>query len=124
MRRCRFDGLRVSEDGQKQMRSQAIWTSRGTARPWAACIRRVGSSRGHEQDPTTEIALRRGPGEDLYLVLAQPTSPLQTAQLKIIDQPAVNWIWLGVGIMLIGTFIALLPERTFAFATSRVPTAR
>jgi cytochrome c-type biogenesis protein CcmH/NrfF len=33
----------------------------------------------------------------------------------------VNWIWFGVGILIIGTAIALLPERAFAFATSRVP---
>jgi len=33
----------------------------------------------------------------------------------------VNWIWLGVGILIIGTGIALLPERAFAFATAKVP---
>jgi cytochrome c-type biogenesis protein CcmH/NrfF len=35
--------------------------------------------------------------------------------------PLVNWIWMGIGIVLIGTFIALLPERTFAFAAANVP---
>jgi cytochrome c-type biogenesis protein CcmF len=33
----------------------------------------------------------------------------------------VNWIWLGVGIMVMGTFIALIPDRAFAFATQTVP---
>ncbi len=44
-------------------------------------------------------------------------------QFKVIVNPLVNWIWLGVGVMLIGTIIALLPERTFAFAASTVPEA-
>jgi cytochrome c-type biogenesis protein CcmH/NrfF len=43
------------------------------------------------------------------------------AEFKVILNPLVNWIWLGVGVMIIGTFIALLPERTFSFATSKVP---
>jgi cytochrome c-type biogenesis protein CcmH/NrfF len=33
----------------------------------------------------------------------------------------VNWIWLGVAIMMIGTAIAFLPERAITFATSKVP---
>jgi cytochrome c-type biogenesis protein CcmH/NrfF len=33
----------------------------------------------------------------------------------------VNWIWFGFGILAFGTIIALLPERTFAFATAKLP---
>jgi cytochrome c-type biogenesis protein CcmF len=116
----RFDGLRVSEDGQKQMVTGYLDVTRN-GKALGGMYPARWFFHGHEQDPTTEIALRRGPGEDLYLVLAQYDVATQTAQLKIIINPLVNWIWLGVGIMLIGTFVALLPERTFAFATSRVP---
>jgi cytochrome c-type biogenesis protein CcmH len=35
--------------------------------------------------------------------------------------PLINWIWAGIGIMFFGTFIALLPERSLAFATAKVP---
>jgi cytochrome c-type biogenesis protein CcmH/NrfF len=35
--------------------------------------------------------------------------------------PLVNWIWVGFGVMALGTFIALLPESSFAFAAARVP---
>jgi cytochrome c-type biogenesis protein CcmF len=77
---------------------------------------------GHESEPPrTDIALHRFPGEDLYLVLANYDAGQQSAQLAIHINPLVNWIWLGVGVMLIGTFVALLPERAFSFATSRVP---
>jgi cytochrome c-type biogenesis protein CcmH/NrfF len=33
----------------------------------------------------------------------------------------VNWIWLGFAVMALGTGLALLPERTFAFAMARFP---
>ncbi len=45
----------------------------------------------------------------------------QTATLQVKVNPLVNWIWMGVGIMVVGTFIALLPERAFAFAVRSVP---
>jgi len=76
---------------------------------------------GHEAEPRTDVALRRGPGDDLYLVLAGYDVQTQDAAFQIHVNPLVNWIWLGVGIILIGTVIALLPERAFAFAAARVP---
>jgi cytochrome c-type biogenesis protein CcmH/NrfF len=45
----------------------------------------------------------------------------QTATLHVVINPLVNWIWLGFGVLALGTIIALLPERSFAFAASRVP---
>ena len=76
---------------------------------------------GRESEPTTEVALRRGAAGDLYLVLVAYDVPAQEAQLLVRFNPLVNWIWLGVAIMVIGTITAMLPERAFAFATSRVP---
>jgi cytochrome c-type biogenesis protein CcmF len=35
--------------------------------------------------------------------------------------PLVNWIWLGFGIMALGTGIALLPESALALAAAKVP---
>jgi cytochrome c-type biogenesis protein CcmF len=76
---------------------------------------------GREDEPTTEVALRRGVGEDVYVVLAGYDAATQSATLKFHINPLVNWIWFGVGIMMIGTLIAYLPERAMAFATSKVP---
>ena len=44
----------------------------------------------------------------------------QTGQLHVVVNPLVNWIWVGFGILALGTFIAMLPESSFAFAASRV----
>ena len=35
--------------------------------------------------------------------------------------PLVNWIWFGFAVMAIGTGIALLPDRAFAFAAAKIP---
>jgi cytochrome c-type biogenesis protein CcmH/NrfF len=42
-------------------------------------------------------------------------------QFEIFVNPLVNWIWLGFGIIALGTVVALLPERTYAFALARMP---
>ncbi len=78
---------------------------------------------GREGEPTTEVALRRGVGEDLYLVLGGYDAGEQSATFQVHVNPLVNWIWFGVGILVIGTFIAYLPERALAYAVSRVPDA-
>jgi cytochrome c-type biogenesis protein CcmF len=77
--------------------------------------------RGREGDATTEIALRRSFADDLYVNLAGYELESMAAMLQVTVNPLVNWIWFGVGVMIFGTGICLLPERAFAFATKSVP---
>ena len=77
--------------------------------------------RRHEQEPTTEVAIRRTPAEDLYVVLGGFDLADQSVTLQIVVNPLVNWIWLGFGVLALGTGIALLPERSFAFALAKMP---
>jgi cytochrome c-type biogenesis protein CcmF len=116
----RYVSLSVTDDGRKQMVTAEVdvlkdGTSVGRMYParwfW----------RGREEQPTTEIALRRGVAGDLYINLSEYSADSQVVMLQVKINPLVNWIWLGVGVMFIGTIIALLPERVLAFATSRVP---
>jgi cytochrome c biogenesis factor len=44
----------------------------------------------------------------------------QEAHIEVRVLPLVNWVWIGVGIMALGTFIALLPETIFTFAPATV----
>jgi cytochrome c-type biogenesis protein CcmF len=76
---------------------------------------------GKEEEPTTEVALRRTLAEDLYVVLGGYDAAAQSADLQVSINPLVNWIWFGVGVIVIGAVVTLLPERALAFATSRVP---
>jgi len=118
----RNDGVRVADDGQKQMVTAYLAVfEKGkqidTMYPAKWYYRK------HEQEPTTEVAIRRSLAQDLYLVLPAYDLKDQSAQLQIVINPLVDWIWLGFGVLALGTGIALLPERTYAFALSKLPEA-
>lgn len=117
----RNDGIKVSDDGQKQMTTAYVAVLQDGKQVGSLYPARWVFHR-HEDSPTTEVAIRRGLWEDLYIVLpaTDPTMmAAQTATLQIVVNPLVNWIWLGFGIIAFGTGIALLPERTFSFALAR-----
>jgi cytochrome c-type biogenesis protein CcmF len=67
------------------------------------------------------VAIRRTAAEDLYLVMPAYDVIDQSMSLQVVISPLVNWIWAGFGVLVLGTGIALLPERAFAFALGRVP---
>ncbi len=73
------------------------------------------------EQPQTMVAIHSVPGWDLYVVY-EGTNP-DTGQpiIKAFLNPLVSWIWAGVVLMVIGTFIALVPSLAPATATVRVP---
>jgi cytochrome c-type biogenesis protein CcmF len=79
--------------------------------------------RHHEDEPTTEVAIRRSLAGDLYITLHINKADIgnQDASLEIFVNPLVDWIWMGFGLMAIGTGIALLPEQAFSFALAKLP---
>ncbi len=78
--------------------------------------------RKHPDDPPrTEAAIRRRPGDDLYLVMNTVDPGTQVITLNVVVNPLVNWVWLGFGILAFGTGIALLPETTLSFALAKLP---
>jgi len=116
----RMDSLKLSDDGQKQMVTAFMTVFRngveeGNVYPAKWYFRK------HETQPTTEVAIRRGFLEDLYVVMPAFEVEAQSASVAVHVNPLVNWIWVGFGLMALGTGIALLPETVFSFATSRVP---
>jgi cytochrome c-type biogenesis protein CcmF len=116
----RHDALRVTDDGQKQMITAQLSVSRN-GKPAGSMEPAKWFYRKHEEQPTTEVAIRRGVGEDLYVVLAGYDVQTQSVTLQVFINPLVSWIWLGFGVLAMGTFVALLPERTFNFALAKVP---
>ena len=117
----RNDGVKVSDDGQKQMTTAYVTVVRD-GKDVDTLYPAKWTFHKHEDAPTTEVGIRRGFAEDLYVVLPATDPALmaaQTATLQIVVNPLVNWIWLGFGIIAVGTLIALLPERAYAFAIAR-----
>ncbi len=116
----RHDALRVTDDGQKQMVTARLVLQRD-GKPLGSLEPAKWFYRKHEEEPRTEVAIRRGVGEDFYIVLAGYDVQTQSVTLQLFINPLVNWIWMGFGMLAFGTLIALLPERTFAFDAARVP---
>jgi cytochrome c-type biogenesis protein CcmF len=116
----RHDALKVSDDGRKQMITATV-TALRDGQVFDTMYPAKWYFRKHESQPTTEVAIRRGFAQDVYVVLAAFDVQKQTASLDVTISPLVNWIWAGFGIMALGTFIALLPETVFALAVQRVP---
>ncbi len=116
----RHDALRVTSDAQKQMVTGHVSVTRdgkaiGEMEPARWFFNK------HEQEPTTEVAIRRAPGEDLYVVLGGYDVATQSATYAITINPLVNWIWFGFAVMAVGTGLALLPETAFAFVAAKLP---
>ena len=116
----RHDALRVTSDAQKQMITGHIsifadGEAIGTMQPakWFFAKR--------ENEPTTEVAIRRGFWEDLYVVLAGYDAAEQSATYAVTVNPLVNWIWFGFAILAAGTILAMMPERAFALAGAKIP---
>ncbi len=61
-------------------------------------------------DPVSEVAIRQTPKEDLYLILSG-WDEQERAAMKVLVIPLVAWIWIGGVVMVIGTLIALGPDR-------------
>jgi hypothetical protein len=59
---------------------------------------------------TTEVALRRSLGVDLYVVLGNVEPNTDRAHLQIHANPLVSWIWLGALVLVLGASLALWPE--------------
>ncbi len=116
----RLDAVRVTDDGQKQMitgHTTIFRDGQEIARMYPA----KWYFRKHEDQPTTEVAIRRSFSEDLYLVMPAFSLQEQSASMEIVVNPLVNWVWVGFGFLALGTFIALLPEAAFSFALAKIP---
>ena len=116
-----LDAIRVTDDGQKQMVTGHITVKDQSG----AVIDQMRPAkwffRKHEEEPTTEVAIRRSIAEDLYIVMPAFEIEEQTASVEVHINPLVNWIWFGFGILAIGTGIALLPETAVSFAVAKLP---
>jgi cytochrome c-type biogenesis protein CcmF len=116
----RLNAVKVTDDGQKQMitaDTTVLRDGKEIARMYPARW----FYRKHEEEPTTEVAIRRGFAEDLYLVMPAFSVEEQSASMGIHVNPLVNWVWAGFGVLAIGTGIALLPDTVFTFALASLP---
>ncbi|MBZ0170038.1 cytochrome c-type biogenesis protein cycK [Candidatus Methylomirabilis lanthanidiphila] len=70
-----------------------------------------------EQQPIGTVDVRSTMREDLYLVLSSFTQDGTSATVKALVRPLVMWIWVGGWVMVLGSLIAIWPDRRRAVAT-------
>lgn len=74
---------------------------------------------GQESQPVSQIAIRSGPKEDLYVLLAAWDDDIAT--FLIFVNPLVLWMWVGGVVFLIGTVIAVWPQSQPVRVKATVP---
>ena len=114
----RFDGLRFETDAQKDVVGAELIVTRGGA-PFAVMRPEKWAFHHHEDEPpTTEVDIHKSFKEDLYLVLNGYETQAGIANLKVVINPLVDWIWLGFVLLAIGTVIAFMPDRAYVLAAA------
>ena len=71
------------------------------------------------QQPSTMVANHSTLAWDLYVIYAGKNPDTGQPIIKVFLNPLVAWIWIGVGIIVFGTGVALFPNMTAALAASR-----
>jgi cytochrome c-type biogenesis protein CcmF len=73
------------------------------------------------QTTSTMVALHSNLAEDLYVIYEGKNPDTDKPIIKVFINPLMNWIWIGVLIVVLGTFLALVPNLTRVPAQARVP---
>jgi cytochrome c-type biogenesis protein CcmF len=108
--RLRFDGMLQSRDLIKETYVADIAVSSdgkslGRLRPG----REFYDQRPGE--PVSQVAIRRGVAEDLYITLGSYDDANRSVALKLVINPLVDWMWLGFLVMAFGALLILAPAR-------------
>jgi cytochrome c-type biogenesis protein CcmF len=72
------------------------------------------------QQTSTIVANHSTLQRDLYVIYEGKNPDTDKPIIKVFLNPLMNWIWIGVGIVVIGTFVALVPNLTRSAAKARV----
>jgi cytochrome c-type biogenesis protein CcmF len=66
---------------------------------------------GSEPQPTSEVAIYSTARNDVYVVFAGATTDGKKAIIQVFYNPLTAWVWIGGIVLVIGTLIALLPNK-------------
>jgi len=64
-----------------------------------------------QQQPIAHVAIRSSWREDLYLILTEFAPDGSAATVKAMVNPLLMWLWIGAGVITLGTAWAVLPDR-------------
>jgi cytochrome c-type biogenesis protein CcmF len=105
----RYDQPRMEADPNKRM----IFTDMTLLDPKGAEKGQVAPAkfiyRTHPQMPTTEVAIRSRPSEDVYVIMSTVDPSTRRGTFRIIIRPLVAWIWFGGIVLLLGAILGMWP---------------
>lgn len=105
----RYDSPRMEVDPNKQMvfTDMTLLGEGGTAKGEVAPGKFI--YRTHPQMPTTEVAIRSRPAEDVYVIMSTVDPKSQRGTFRVIIRPLVAWIWFGGIVLLLGAMLGMWP---------------
>ncbi|MBW2405387.1 MAG: cytochrome c biogenesis protein CcsA [Deltaproteobacteria bacterium] len=91
----RYDQPRMETDPNKRMifTDMTIMDDAGNETGQVAPAKFI--YRTHPQMPTTEVAIRSRPAEDIYVIMSTVDPSTRRGTFRIIIRPLVAWIWFG-----------------------------
>jgi cytochrome c-type biogenesis protein CcmF len=103
-----FTYQQIEEDGNKVLNQAVVDLYKGDRK--VATVYPERNLHSNTQGAVTEVALRLGLKEDLYLVLASLEAD-GLAAFQVLINPMVVWLWIGGAVLIVGTLIAAWPPR-------------
>ena len=71
------------------------------------------------QQPTSRVDVRNRLNEDVYLVYAGQSGDGANPVIQVYINPLVNWIWIGAVLLVLGTLVALIPNKSLRRSARR-----
>lgn len=72
------------------------------------------------QQPASLVSIRRRLDEDLYLNLSSTSEDGKSVTIQAFVYPLVTWIWIGFVVVLVGTWVCLIPNKLRADTRTEV----
>jgi len=101
-----YEGTRVLDEVSRRRYVASMAVYRGTSR--LGTLQPEKNLHWNIEQFVTEVAVRTTLADDLYVALDWPEQNGQ-ATFRINVYPLVVWLWIGVGLLLLGTLLALWP---------------
>src|SRR5215470_8376691 len=79
---------------------------------------------GSEPQPTSEVAIYSTVKNDVYVVFAGATPDGKKAIIQVFYNPLTMWVWVGGIVLVIGTLIALLPNKKTVIRRRQTPESK
>lgn len=113
-----YTGLTMDAQPDREVVSAGLQVARN-GRAWTEMEPGKRFLEGFEDQPVSDIGIRYGLVEDLYIVLTGWDA--QSATFFVFVNPLVSWIWIGGFVLVLGGLIAWWPERAPERVTARSP---